>query len=158
MVLGDTACATCAWILPFNDVRATTAPRTMRRSWRASVLHGRPEPGLRVRECYTDQCWKQQDTTDAWLSNMWSDTSVCQSSFPQAYNAILYKWLNFFSSSTHSSTGMVLPYSECCKHCSPLTAPQLLPAKSKQSAQRQVSWAPSDRRWPWQMNQDTTTT
>ena len=48
--------------------------------------------------------------------------------------------------------GIVVPYSECCKHCSPLKAPQLLPAESKQRAQRQVPLAPSDRRWRWQMN------
>ena len=36
----------------------------MRRSWRASVPRGRPEPGLRVWECSTDSCWKQRHITD----------------------------------------------------------------------------------------------
>ena len=35
----------------------------MRRSWRASVLRGRPEPCLLVWECSTDHCWKQRHTT-----------------------------------------------------------------------------------------------
>ena len=61
MVLCDTAGTTCARI---SFLFAVTAVRTMRRSWRASVLRGRPEPGLRVRECSSDHCWKQRHTTD----------------------------------------------------------------------------------------------
>ena len=61
MVLGDTAGAICAWK---SSLDAATAPRTMRRSWRATVLRGRPEPDLRVWECTTDHSWNQRHTTD----------------------------------------------------------------------------------------------
>ena len=64
MVLGDTAGATGAWISSLDAVRAATAAGTMRQSWHASVLRGRPEPGLRVWECPSDHCWKQRHTTD----------------------------------------------------------------------------------------------
>ena len=64
MVLDNTAGVTCAWISPLNLIRVATAAHTMRRSWRASVLRGRPEPGLRVWECYTDHCSKQLNTAD----------------------------------------------------------------------------------------------
>ena len=53
---------------------------------------------------------------------------------------------------------MVVPYSERCKHCSPLKAPQLLSAESKQRVQIQASRLPSDRRWPSKMNHNTTAT
>ena len=56
MVLGQTAGATCFRISSRNALLAATAARTMRRSCRASVLHGRPESGLWVWECSTDHC------------------------------------------------------------------------------------------------------
>ena len=65
MVLGDTAGVTCAQTSSLDSVRAATAARIMRRSWRASVLSGRPEPGIQVWECSTGNCWKQRNTTDA---------------------------------------------------------------------------------------------
>ena len=64
MVLGDTAGAKCAQMCSLDAVRAATVARTMRRYWRASVLRGRPEHGLRVWECSTDYCWKQRHTID----------------------------------------------------------------------------------------------
>ena len=51
MVLGHTAGATCDRVSSLDAVRAATAARTMCRSWRASVLYGRPVPGLRTWEC-----------------------------------------------------------------------------------------------------------
>ena len=56
MVLGDTASATCAQISSLDAVRAATAARTVRRTWRQSELYGRAEPGLWVWECFTDHC------------------------------------------------------------------------------------------------------
>ena len=64
MVLDDTAGATCAQISSLDAVWAATADCTMRRSWCASILYGRPEPGLQVWECSTNHCWKQQHTID----------------------------------------------------------------------------------------------
>ena len=61
MVLADTADATCARI---SSLDAATTARTVRRSWRASVLRDHSEQGLRVWECSTDHCWKQRHTTD----------------------------------------------------------------------------------------------
>ena len=55
---------TCAWIYFLDSVLAVTAARTMRRSWRASVLRGRPEHGLHVWYCTKDDCSKQRHTTD----------------------------------------------------------------------------------------------
>ena len=63
MVLGDTVSARCARNSFLDAVWATTAARTVHRSWCASVLRGRPEPGLRLRECSADLCWKQRQTT-----------------------------------------------------------------------------------------------
>ena len=60
-VLGDTVGATCARI---SSLYTATDARTMRRSWRASVLLGSPESGLRVWECSADHCWKQRHATD----------------------------------------------------------------------------------------------
>ena len=39
------------------------------------------------------------------VSNMCSNSSICPSSFPHAYNAIPLKWLNLFNRSTYSSMG-----------------------------------------------------
>ena len=64
MGLVDTAGATCARISSLDAVRATTAARTMHRSWRASVLRSHPEPGLQVWECSMDHYWKQRHSTD----------------------------------------------------------------------------------------------
>ena len=63
-VLGDKAGATRAQISSLDAVRVATATRKMCRSWRASVLLGRPERGLRVWECSTYHYWKQRHTTD----------------------------------------------------------------------------------------------
>ena len=54
--------ATWARISSLDAVRAATPATTMRRSWRASVLRGRPGPGLRLWECSIDHCWKVCDT------------------------------------------------------------------------------------------------
>ena len=67
IVLGHTAGSTCARISSLDAVRAATTARTLRQSWRASVLCGHPEPGLRVWECSTDHCWKQRHTTDTFF-------------------------------------------------------------------------------------------
>ena len=64
MILGDTTSATCARISSLDAVWAATAALTMRQSWCASLLCGRPEPGLWVWECSTDHCWKQRHTID----------------------------------------------------------------------------------------------
>ena len=64
MVLGDITGARCAQISYQDAVRSAIAARTMRPPWRMTVLHDRPEPGLRVWECSTDHCWKQQHTAD----------------------------------------------------------------------------------------------
>ena len=75
----------------------------MRRSWSASVLCGRPEPGLQVWECSTDNCWKQQHTTDTMCPTC--AASIWPSSFPQACNATPLKLLKLFNRITYSSAG-----------------------------------------------------
>ena len=87
MSLDDAAGATCARISSQDAVRAVTAARTMRRSWRASVLRGRPEPDLWLWECSINNCWKQRHTTDALCSNqsllqlqamLWQEKQHCR--------------------------------------------------------------------------------
>ena len=90
MVLGDTAIATCARI---SSLDAAIDARTVLRSWCASVLHGHSELGLQVWECSTDHCWKQWHTTHT-LCLTFAKIFLCISSFPHAYNAPLFKWLN----------------------------------------------------------------
>ena len=103
----NSACASCARIYSLDAVRAATAARTTCRSWRASVLRGRPEPGLRSWECSTDNFWKQQHTN---MPNMRSNPSICPFSFPQAYKR---PCLNGWSCSTGVRTRrryLVVPY------------------------------------------------
>ena len=71
------------------------------------------------------------------LPNMFSNPSICPSSFPQAYNENPFKWLKLFNMSTYSSAG---------RGC---TLEWML-QRQKQRLQRQTSWAPYDRCWPWQ--------
>ena len=93
MVLGDTAGATCVRISPLDAVQVATAARTMRRSWRATVLCGHPEFGLWVWECSRDHCWKQHATNTLCPTC----AAICQYVHPasmQAYNATPFKCPN----------------------------------------------------------------
>ena len=76
-----------------DAIRAATTAPTMRRSWHASVLRDRPEPGLWVWECSTDHCWKQRHTTDT-LCPTCTAIRRCLSSFLQAYNGTPFKLQN----------------------------------------------------------------
>ena len=62
MVLGDTEGATLSRISSLDAVWAAKPSRTMHRSWCASILHGRPEPGLWVWEYSTDNSAESSDT------------------------------------------------------------------------------------------------
>ena len=107
MALSYTACATWARISYLDAVRATTAARIMRRSWHVSAIHGRPEPSLRV----WDHCWKQRHTNVILCPIC---TAICR------YVHVASR-SNGWSCSSGVHTrwrGMVVPYNECCKHCS----------------------------------------
>ena len=99
MVLGDTVGTTYAQISSLVAVRAATAARTMHRSWRASVLRGRPEIGLQVWECSIDNA-ESSGTPRYIVPNMCSNLSICPSSFTQTYNATPFKWLKLLNRST----------------------------------------------------------
>ena len=104
MVLGAISGLICVRISSLDAVQAATAARTMRWSWRASVLCSRPVPDLRVWECSTDYRWNQRHTMIHCTQHV-QHTSICPSSFPQAYNATPFKWLKLFNKSTYLSPG-----------------------------------------------------
>ena len=102
MVLGGTAGATCVRISSLDSVRVATAVPSMRRSWLASVLRGRQEPGIRVWECSTDHCWQQRHTTDTLCSTCKAILCV----HPAFHRPSMRTRSNgFFNRSTYSSVG-----------------------------------------------------
>ena len=76
--------------------------------------------------------------------NMCSNSSICPSSFPQAYNVTPFKWLKSFNWSTYSSAGHGRTL-EWMLHCSLLKAPQLLPTVKTEGAKTgllSAIWSP----------------
>ena len=142
-VLGDTAGAPCAQISSLDAFRAATAVRTISQSWYASVLCGRPEPGLRVWECSTDHYWKQWQTTNT----LWpTSAAIHRYVHPASRRPTIQPCSNGWSCSTGVRThqqGKIVPSSECCKHCSSLKAPQLLPADQNTGCKDR----PPERQW-----------
>ena len=94
MVLSDTASAICARSSSLDTVRAATAARTMRRSWRASLLRVRPEPGVRGGKIPHTTAENSDTPPIHCIQHVWHP-SIWPSSFPQAYNATPFKWLNY---------------------------------------------------------------
>ena len=123
---------------------------TMRRSWRATALRGHWECSLRMWELSTDHWWKQQlHTTDTLCRN----PSICSWSFPHAYNATPLKWLKLFNRSTYSSAGYGCTLEWMLRTQFTSQSTTVTACRVKIEAQIQTSWAPSDPRWPWQINQ-----
>ena len=137
--------ATCARI---TSLDAATAARTMRRTWRASIIRRRPKLGLQVWDCSTDHCWQQRHTT-----NMCCNPSICPASFPQAYNVIPFKWFKLFNRSTYSSAGKSCTIEWMLQTLFTSESTTVNACRIKPEGAKQASWAPSDRRWLWQMNQ-----
>ena len=122
MALGNTVGATCARITSLDAVQVVTAARTKCRSWHASVSCAHPEPGLRVWEYSTDHCWKQRHTTNTLCPTC---AAIRQYVHPASRRPTMQPCSNGWNCSKRVCTrqrGMVVPYSECCKHCSPLSS------------------------------------
>ena len=68
------------------------------------------------------------------VPNMCSNPSICPYSFPQAYKVTPFKWWKLFNMSRLCTLrrGIIVPYSEGWKHCSPLKAPLLLSTQRTQ--------------------------
>ena len=131
MVLDGTVGATCIQITSLDAVQAATTAHTMRQSWLPSVLCGWStdmglfhRPLLKALTCHRYI-----------MPNICSTPLICPSSFPLAYNAITFKSLKSFNRSTYLSEGNGWTLQK-------MLQTQLLPAESKQRAQRQPSWVP----------------
>ena len=124
MVLGDTAGATCVWI-SFSGCHCcshielilrcicTTRPS---RTWSTGV-------GM-----LTDHCWKQQHTTNTLCPTC---AAFRRYVHPASCRPTMRPSLNGWNCSTVVRRGIIVPKSECCKHCSTQST-KILPAESKQ--------------------------
>ena len=104
MVLGDTAGATCFRISSLDAVRAATVLARyvdlhLRRYYAAvqNLVCGCGNVSQITSE--------RSDTPPIYCAQHVQQTSICPSSFPQAYSATSFKWLKLFNSSTYSSIG-----------------------------------------------------
>ena len=73
----------------------------VRHPW--SILYGRPEPGLQVRECSTNHCWKQWHTTDTLCPTCAAIHRYVHPASRKPKNVTLFKWLKLFNGNTYSS-------------------------------------------------------
>ena len=134
-----------------DAVRATTSAPIMRGSWHASALRCRPEPGLLVWECSTDHCWKQRHTTDTLCPTC---AAIRRYVHPASHKPTLWPLSNGWSCLTGVRTrrrGMVTLRVNVANTVH-LSKHHSYCLQSKQRALRQASRAPSDCRWPWQIN------